>query len=73
MAQRVKRLYESPNLAAFKQRQAILKQRKTPLMQKKLFCARLYHAWLDSLNEGDLNKIVNQLIKQGHEFRMGKE
>ena len=49
------------------------KIRKAPLMQKKLFCSRLYHDWLDSLSEGDLNKIVNQLIKQGHEFRMGKE
>jgi len=61
-----KRRYPSPALFAEQQRRA-------PIIQKKLFCIRLYQAWLNSLSEDDLDKMVSQLISQGHEFRMGKE
>ena len=61
-----KRRYTSPDFVG-------ARIRKAPHMQKKLFCYRLYQEWLDGLSENHLNKIVNQLIKQGHDFRPGKE
>ena len=61
-----KRRYPSPALL-------MEQRRRTPLVQKRLFCVRLYQAWLNSLSEDDLDKMVSQLIRQGHEFRMGKE
>ncbi len=64
---------KGPRLVYSAQELISSKIRKAPHVQKRLFCLRLYTAWIDSLGEGDLNKIVNQLIKQGHEFKVGKE
>ena len=61
-----KRLYESASLIDASIRRA-------PVMQKRAFCIRLYNAWMSSLSESDVNKIVNQLVKQGHEFKVEGE
>jgi len=63
---RTKRLYESANLIDASIRRA-------PVVQKRAFCIRLYNAWINSLSESDVNKIVNQLVIQGHEFKAGSE